>query len=389
MKRFLIVLALISGSLFAQTAANVAERKTIKSTILGEERAFWVRVPGDYARSGASRYPVLYLTDGDAQMLHTVATVAFLERTGKIPQLIVVGVGNTDRTRDLTPSRASMRGADGNAVEFPTSGGAGRFLDFFERELIPWVEANYRAEPFRVFAGHSFGGLFAIDALASRPDLFRGVIAASPSLNWDEDLAIRKAAALFAERKELPVTVHVTAGREGEALVSSVRRFEKLASKNRPKGFAASFGYHDDEDHGSIVLRTNYDGLRKIFADFAPPTDATGRVAQDWAALRKHYEGLSKRYGYRVRVPEAMANVFGYQKLGQKRFEEAIEIFRANVESYPHSANVHDSLGEAYEKQGRADLAREQYALAVRKSEGRDDPNAAVFRANLERVSKE
>ena len=150
MKRFMIVFGLIAGSLLAQTPADIAERKTIASKVLGEERAFWVRVPNGYAPDGEARYPVLYMTDGDAQMVHTVATVAFLERSGKIPQLIVVGVGNTDRTRDLTPSRATMTDRDGAPVEFPTSGGGGRFLEFFESELIPWVESNERTQPFRV-----------------------------------------------------------------------------------------------------------------------------------------------------------------------------------------------------------------------------------------------
>ena len=61
---------------------------------------------------------------------------------------------------------------------------------------------------------------------------------------------------------------------------------------------------------------------------------------------------------------------------------------RCAVASYPDSANVYDSLGEAYEKSGHPGLAREQYAQAVAKSEGRKDPNENVYRANLARVSK-
>jgi predicted alpha/beta superfamily hydrolase len=347
------------------------------STILGEQRSFWIRVPDAYGRSTTARYPVFYLTDGDAQMLHTVATIAFLERQGKIPAMIVVGVGNTDRTRDLTPSR--------NA-DHPTAGGSARFLEFFEKELIPWVEARYRTQPFRVFAGHSFGGLFAVNAMATKPDLFRGIIAASPSLGWDDDLAIRNVEALFRARKELPVTLHVTAGRESQGLVSSVRRFEKVARK-APRGFSSSFAYHDDEDHGSIVLRTQYDGLRKIFADYPPPTDANGLIEPDAAALERHYANLSRRLGYEVVVPEQLANFLGYQKLGVNRIDEAIAIFKKNAERYPDSANVYDSLGEAYERGGWKDLARESYAKAVERSAG--DPNAAVYRRNLERVSRE
>jgi predicted alpha/beta superfamily hydrolase len=144
--------------------------------VLGEERTLWVSVPDSYARS-AGRYPVLYLTDAEAQFEHTSATAAFLARNGFMPEVIVVGVQNTDRTRDLTPSRDP---------EFPTSGGADRFLEFLETELVPFVESGFRTVPFRIFAGHSAGGNFAFHAMRVRPDLFQAVIAVSPWLVWDK-----------------------------------------------------------------------------------------------------------------------------------------------------------------------------------------------------------
>ncbi|MFN2442168.1 MAG: alpha/beta hydrolase-fold protein [Thermoanaerobaculia bacterium] len=388
MKRWSFVLVLLLAvPLLAQTPGDVATRVTINSKILGEERTMWLRLPDGYGRTEA-RYPTLYLTDGDAQMLHTVSTVAFLERQGRIPAMIVVGVNNTDRTRDLTPSAAPMQRPDGTRVDLPNAGGAGNFLSFFENELIPWVESNYRTQPFRIFFGHSFGGLFAVNALATKPDLFHGVIAASPSLQWDGDLAIRKTAGLFESRKSLPVTVHVTAGREADNLVSSVKRFETLARRKAPKDFRISTAYHDDEDHGSITLRTLYDGLRSIFADWQPPRDENGQMRVSLRQILDHYSALSGRLGYSILPPEAIVNQIGYQYLAAERFDEAIGAFRMNLENYPESANVYDSLGEAHERRGELDAARKLYALAVEKSEGKNDPNEAAFRANLGRVSK-
>lgn len=388
MKRWsLLFVLLFALPLLGQTAGDVATRVTIDSKILGEERSLWLRLPPSYGRA-AAHYPTLYLTDGDAQMLHTVSTVAFLERQGRIPEMIVVGVNNTDRTRDLTPSAASLRGPDGAPVQLPTAGGAGNFLAFFEKELIPWVESNYRTRPFRIFAGHSFGGLFAVNALATRPELFRGVIAASPSLQWDKDLVIGKTASLFAARKSLPVTIHITAGREAENLVASVRRFETLARRKAPKDLRISTGYHDDEDHGSITLRTLYDGLRSIFADWRPPTDEAGQMRVSLRQLVDHYAAVSARLGYTVAPPEGLVNQIGYQYLAAERFDEAIGAFRMNVENHPESANVYDSLGEAHERRGDLETARELYALAVEKSAGKNDPNEAAFRENLARVAK-
>ena len=65
----------------------------------------------------------------------------------------------------------------GQEVKFPTSGGADKFLDFIEKEVMPLVESKYRVQPYRVFAGHSFGGLLAIHAFSTRPELFNAYIA--------------------------------------------------------------------------------------------------------------------------------------------------------------------------------------------------------------------
>src|SRR5215475_9890109 len=165
---------------------------TIKSEVLGEERIILVRTPPGYERSG-QRYPVLYMTDGNAHLDHTVSTIEFLSRNGRMPELIVVAITNTDRTRDLTPTNASMWRPDGAEMKLPTSGGADKFLKFIETELIPKIEKNYRTQPYRVFAGHSFGGLFAIHAFLSRPEIFNAYIAVSPSMHWDNNLMSRKA----------------------------------------------------------------------------------------------------------------------------------------------------------------------------------------------------
>ena len=63
-------------------------------------------------------------------------------------------------------------------------------------------------------------------------------------------------------------------------------------------------------------------------------------------------------------------------------------IFKTNVERYPQSANVYDSLAEAYEKTGKIDLAAPLYEKAQTLGQQNQDPNLAVYKANFERVSE-
>src|SRR5262249_14424762 len=119
---------LLASVAFAQPPTGTVTRLTLKSAVLGEDRVVLVRTPAGYETNKLS-YPVLYMTDGDAHMGHTASTIEFLTGNGRIPDLIVVGITNTDRTRDLTPAKSTDKTPAGE-LRFPTSGGEDKFFEF-------------------------------------------------------------------------------------------------------------------------------------------------------------------------------------------------------------------------------------------------------------------
>lgn len=364
----------------------------LESKVLAETRTILVRTPPSYA-GGRRAYPVLYLTDGDRQIGHTAAVADFLAREGRMPEVIIVGISNTDRTRDLTPTKLEAFGGNGQRIPTPTSGGGGRFLDFLSTEVMPYVEKSYRTQPYRVLAGHSFGGLFAMHTFFARPGLFNGVIAVSPTLTWDDRYVYRRAAewvkSATDESATRPVTLVVSVGNEGEALDRELDALKALLQKSGPKSLEFEAVRFPDEDHGSVVLPTHYAGLRKVFAPFhfvlGPPTDDPKKL---YARARDHYAKASARVGFALPIPEQTANIIGYRLLQAGHVPEALEVFRANAETWPESANVYDSLGEAQERAGALDQALISYrrAAAIGKTTG--DPNLAVYERNAERVAK-
>ena len=72
--------------------------------------------------------------------------------------------------------------------------------------------------------------------------------------------------------------------------------------------------------------------------------------------------------------------------MGNDEYAKAIEIVRYNVEMYPNSANVYDSLGEAFEKMEDFTAAKENYQMAVNNGEKLNDRNLEIYRKNLDRV---
>jgi uncharacterized protein len=359
---------------------------TIKSTVLGEDRRILVRTPANYETNKAT-YPVMYMTDGDAHIVHTSGSIDFLARQGRMSELILVGIPNTDRARDLSPTKPSTTGATG-APQFPTAGGADKFLQFIETELIPEINKRYRVTPYKILAGHSLGGMFAVHTMVTKPDLFNSYIAVSPALHWDNQIVVKRAEEFFKSRKEFDATFFMSIANEPGPLEDAFHQFKQLLTKNQTTGFVWEAQEMPDEDHGTVVLRSHYFGLRKVYDGWQMPRDPmTGAIAGGLKAADEHYAKLSKKFGYQLQVPEVMVNQIGYQHLFADEVDKAIEVLKIQVERYPESANPYDSLGEAYERSGKLDLAVPMYEKAAAIGKKNNDANAALFQTNYQRAA--
>lgn len=146
----------------------------------GAEYRLLVAVPPEPAP--AAGFPVLILADGDA-LFPTALSAARLqggrpEVTGVGPA-VILGIGYPG----AAPFDAERRRLD----LLPAEGGADRFLDLIDAEILVQVERLAPINRARLsLAGHSFGGLFALHALFARPGLFRSHVASSPSIWWEE-----------------------------------------------------------------------------------------------------------------------------------------------------------------------------------------------------------
>jgi predicted alpha/beta superfamily hydrolase len=380
MKRILILILLSIPNLAMALDSNISIGKTIEieSKTLNEKRIIQVHLPDSYS-NGATRFPVLYLTDGPGHFSHTVGTMNFLANNGRIPQMIIVGVANTDRTRDLTPKILISKDD-----QFQTGGGADTFLNFFEQELIPYIENNYRTQPYRVFSGHSFGGLFAINAFLTKPEMFNAYISVSPSLWWDDQRLINDAKVFFNKTESLDRTLFVTMAAEGDRMLTPYNKFVNVVKESKVKGLIFANKEFDDEDHGSTVLRSQYFALKQVWDGWNMPRETFG---QGLTAVQAHYKEITAKFGFDVQVPEGLINNLGYSALGDKKLDTAIEVFAYNTKMYPKSANVYDSLAEAQEKSGELSNAYKNYSKAFELAES-SNTNKAMFEKSKKRVAE-
>jgi predicted alpha/beta superfamily hydrolase len=382
---FLFVCMASIASLAQVVAPPVPQRLVVHSNVLNEDREIWVRMPA--ATQGKKEsYAVLYMTDAGPNVNEIGSTIDFLADTNFMPPLIVVAIANTDRNRDLTPSHAGVKHSDGTVDPVPTSGGSDKFLDFIQTELVPEIEKRYPTHPYRIFAGHSLGGLFAVYALMNRPELFNACIATSPSLWWDDFRVLHQAQEFFAKQKEFNKVLFFALGNEGGDMTEGFDQLRKTLSAHRPTGFLAKSEHYNDEIHSSTELLGHYDGLRTIFTDWRMPLDAkTDLPTGGLEGVAQHYRALSERFGFRVSA-ERDINSLGYNLLGNKKIDEALAAFRRNVELYPQSANVYDSLADGLEAAGKPNLALQNVEKAVEVATQTGDPLLPAFKKHLDRL---
>src|SRR4051812_999603 len=101
---FILCCCFVSIGAFAQVLAPPAAQSfVVHSNVLNEDRTIWVRMPVA-AQGKSDRYAVLYITDGGPNINEIGSTIDFLADADLMPPLIVVGIPNTDRVRDLTPT---------------------------------------------------------------------------------------------------------------------------------------------------------------------------------------------------------------------------------------------------------------------------------------------
>lgn len=161
----------------------------IVSKIMNEQREIIIHLPENYEKNKHKKYPVMYVLDGTSQDEHTFAKIDLLSKIHQFPEAIVVGIPNTsgNRSRDFTPHYMKINLEKNDSKH----GNGNNFLKFIEKELIPFIDKNYRTDGFQTLSGNSRGGLFVLYALTEKPHLFNGYICYSPAF-WREDVLIAK-----------------------------------------------------------------------------------------------------------------------------------------------------------------------------------------------------
>jgi hypothetical protein len=252
----------------AHRTASPSARQTFKlpSKALGETRTINVYMPPGYD-AGDRRYPILYMPDGGEaeDFPHVADAVDAGIRAGEVEPLIVVGIENTERRRDMTgPTTVASDRAIAVRV-----GGSAAFRAFIRDELMPAVRTRVRGNGHTGIIGESLAGLFIMETFFVAPDTFDVYIALSPSLWWNDRGLVREAEAWRAATPQLHKTLYLSVAGDDDRGDSILAMSNRLRS-TPPEGLSSLYEPRPGERHDTIYRASEGPALRKVFP--AAPT---------------------------------------------------------------------------------------------------------------------
>ncbi len=411
-----LFLILFTFSLHAQSGDYLmnVERGSFYSETLKMEKSYQVFLPESYNYSNASKYPVIYLMDGDYNFYYQTGVIEMLSNISeKIPEVVVVAIsdnGNAGYRLDCTMK--TERNPKGNTAIF---------IDYLEKELKPKIRTTYRVTPYEILIGHSLGGLFATNVMLEKPESFDAYIAIDPSYWWEENLVVATADSLFKGKEDLNANFFVTLA---DSKQMGVHEFIGVLEKRFPDSKKWNFKYYENETHGSVGMVSVKDGLVKIFEDWELKREkfyelgTATKVIEHYKKLSDQYQGINRippllfsnitYYFFRKNQPKelqlieaAVQNHFPasqddfYAKLASyhvetEKYEEAETLLNKSIKTNPFAYKSYDGLSKLFFAKGMPEQAKvhSKTALKIAKQLKARQWQINELESNLVKVSK-
>ena len=360
---------------------------SLYSNILQEQREIWIHIPEDFDNN--KQYPVIYVLDA-SQHFYVITGMLKQLIPWQIPQSIIVGITNTDRTRDFTHTNVPFQ--RGHKSE--TSGGASNFMKFIDKELKPFINNKYPTENNNTIVGHSTGGLFVLYSYLYHENSFDNYLAIDPGLWWDKENLVKATQDQInkgnKKEKSLYIAVANSIGKEMDTVkvrkdktvpteqIRANLKFHDLLVKNS-KELNFTWEYFKNEDHGSIVVPAQYNGLRSVFSWFPFPEMWRFNTPKAYSAKEltepfySHFKKLSIRLKREVKPDWQLLNDVGFFMLdGHNLPEKALAYLEMNADFYPDESKSFVALGNYFLSQKDKLEAIRYYQKAVEIDENKD-----------------
>ena len=263
MRCCLVLLSALGGNPgLAAESVPAHDAIELQSQVMGETRRINVYLPPQYAEQADVRFPVLYMPDGGLaeDFPHIATTLDEGIRAGEIVPMLLVGIENTQRRRDMTPPTT----VDEDRKIWPIVGESARFRAFIRDELMPEIERRYRTNGETAVIGESLAGLFIVETFFEAPGLFDTSIALSPSLWWNAHALVDASPARLKARASQPERLYLSAADETD-IAPHVAALADALKEHAPATLQWMHEPRPDLRHDNIYRSLAPGVLRRLF----------------------------------------------------------------------------------------------------------------------------
>lgn len=241
-----------------QKQLEADELVEIDSDILDEKRKILIHYPRNY--DADLTYPVLYVLDGSSQDFRMAGIAEILNVAETVPEMIIVGIPNTDRNRDLTPHYIYQE-TDGDQL-----GEGAKFLSFLTNEVVPYVDANYPTNGYKMLAGHSRGGLFSFYAYLENAGRFDAYFCFSPAFWRDDAIIIDKSRSTF-QNSQKKAFVFMSLGTKENAKMR--RAYDDMTNLIKEEDLSIAHRHIPKANHGNNLYYSTPIALKLWSMEYA------------------------------------------------------------------------------------------------------------------------
>ncbi|PKV51384.1 hypothetical protein ATE84_3469 [Aquimarina sp. MAR_2010_214] len=373
-KLLILVCTIALNTVFAQEKAEndpdkpvvtLGEISLLQSKELNKTIPLSIHLPENYDSSKKS-YPVLYMLGSDyrARFAMLASTLDYMGE-GQIPEMILIGIDLPEGNSILLPTRKNQD------TTIPDN-----HINFFETELIPHVDNNYRTAPFNILYGASNSGFFTVYMLLNKPLLFNSYFASSPSIMHIPKVLQQKIKTGPLKTLSKNRSLHIIYS-DDEGLTNHVSEFTRVVEDHKPDSFTYKVDELVNQGHVPAMDFTLF--LLALYPDFNPFNPSENLESLD--KVTQHFDRLSKRYGYEIKTPISVIFNLGFHTILSKDLIAAEEIFQYSLEVYPEGKESYLGMGLVRKAQGQLENARVmlEKALTI-------DPDFSLAKRWLQRL---
>ena len=274
---FVIIAFSFCGTIISQvkgTEISIGTNYIISSKVLNQDRDIQVYLPDSY-NSSEQNYDVLYVLDSQWYFSSGVSVQKALRTPGAIPEMIVVGIKNSN------PMRRTLFGDESD-----------KFTSFLKEEVIQLIDSNYRTTKERIIFGWEAAAYYISELILQEKNLFSGAIIT------DGGFASEEIVKGFSSPSN--VYLYMANSKKDIYYVGSSDAFNEILLKYNPKNLIWKYELFNNEVHETLAHIAMYKGIRYYYHNYDSLVFESLKAYEDLGGmqyLKTFFTERAKRFG--------------------------------------------------------------------------------------------